>query len=126
MLGPAVTVDSDAARVKQVLLNLVINALEAVPAGNGRVTINVSEQSGLATLAVQDNGKGIDRDGIARVFEPFYTAKKSPNTPGLGLGLSISHAIIQDLGGRLTAASPGPDKGSTFTIELPTNQNGTT
>lgn len=124
--GPSVTVDTDAARVKQVLLNLVINALEAVPPGTGRVTLHVGHHAGQASIAVQDNGKGIDADELARVFEPFYTAKKSPTTPGLGLGLSISHAIIEDLGGRLTADSPGPGQGSTFTIELPTTPDGTT
>ncbi|MFK7790999.1 MAG: ATP-binding protein [Phycisphaeraceae bacterium] len=124
--GSALIVDTDAPRIKQVLLNLVINALEAVPAGNGRVTLDVNHHADRAVIAVKDNGKGIDTEGLARVFEPFYTSKKTPSRPGLGLGLSISHAIIEDLGGQLTAASPGTDKGSTFTIELPTTQNGTT
>lgn len=123
--GDSVTVDTDAPRVKQVLLNLVINALEAVPAGNGRVTLHVGTHDDYARITVKDNGKGIDEEGLARVFEPFYTSKKTPNRPGLGLGLSISHAIIEDLGGRLTADSLGQDRGSTFIIELPTHQNGT-
>jgi len=117
--GDAVIAQTDPAPVKQVLLNLVINALEAVPAETGRVQLVVGEADGLATIAVWDNGKGLAPDALERVFEPFYTAKASPNTPGLGLGLSISHAIIEDLGGQLTAASPGPGQGSTFTIELP-------
>lgn len=117
--GAAAVAQTDASQVKQVLLNLVINALEAVPAGTGRVWLEVAQHNAQATIAVRDNGKGLDPDALARVFEPFYTEKKSPTTPGLGLGLSISHAIIEDLGGTLTAASPGPDQGSTFTIELP-------
>ncbi|MBX2850922.1 MAG: HAMP domain-containing histidine kinase [Phycisphaeraceae bacterium] len=117
--GQPVQANTDSARVKQVLLNLAINALEAVPAGTGRVRLIVGQSLDGSTIAVQDNGKGIDADALSRVFEPFYTAKKNPNTPGLGLGLSISHAIIEDLGGQLTAASPGPGQGSTFTIELP-------
>jgi signal transduction histidine kinase len=123
--GPSVAADTDAARVKQVLLNLVINALEAVPAHQGEVQLVVESRVGHASLSVQDNGKGIDREALARVFEPFYTSKKTPSRPGLGLGLSISHAIIEDLGGRLTAQSLGTGRGSTFTIELPAKQNGT-
>ncbi|MGB0768535.1 MAG: sensor histidine kinase [Phycisphaeraceae bacterium] len=115
---------SDASRVKQVLLNLVINALEAVPERIGTVQVRVSESMGRASLSVTDNGKGIDAEALSRVFEPFYTSKKNPSTPGLGLGLSISHAIIEDLGGQLTADSPGPGKGSTFTIELPVSNRG--
>jgi signal transduction histidine kinase len=124
--GDMVIAQTDPAAVKQVLLNLVINALEAVPEETGRVRLVVEAAKDTASIAVIDNGKGIDPESLTRVFEPFYTAKKSPTTPGLGLGLSISHAIIEDLGGRLTAASPGPGKGSTFTIELPTTQSGTT
>jgi signal transduction histidine kinase len=124
--GQAIQANTDSARVKQVLLNLVINALEAVPPGSGVVRLIVEQRAGHATIAVKDNGKGIDADALSRVFEPFYTAKKSPNTPGLGLGLSISHAIIEDLGGQLTAASTGPGQGSTFTIELPVTPNSST
>ena len=118
--GSTANAQTDTAQIKQVLLNLVINALEAVPAETGRVWLEVGQRVGHASIAVRDNGKGLDSDALARVFEPFYTEKKSPTTPGLGLGLSISHAIIEDLGGTLTATSPGPDQGSTFTIELPT------
>jgi signal transduction histidine kinase len=119
------TAQTDAASVKQVLLNLVINALEAVGPG-GAVRIVVSTQGDAAFLAVHDDGKGLDGEALTKVFEPFYTEKKSPTTPGLGLGLSISHAIVEDLGGRLTAQSPGPGKGSTFTIELPNSPEGKT
>lgn len=120
-----VTAMTDASQIRQVLLNLVINALEAVEHG-GAVRIVLSRQGDHAILAVQDNGKGLTAEALARVFEPFYTEKKTPTTPGLGLGLSISHAIIEDLGGRLSASSPGPGQGSTFTIELPTASGGTT
>lgn len=117
--GAAVAM-SDPAQLRQVLLNLVINALEATGASDGRVTIGIrSADPGRVAIAVQDNGRGMDVGTLGRVFEPFYTEKHTPSTPGLGLGLSISHAIISDLGGTLAAASAGPGKGSTFTIELP-------
>ena len=120
------TATTDAAQVKQVLLNLAINALEAVQPGGGTVSIRVDASAGRASLSVIDNGKGIDGEALKRVFQPFYTEKTSPSTPGLGLGLSISHAIIEDLGGRLFAKSDGLGKGSTFTIELPSTQESTT
>lgn len=124
--GEAVSALTDASQLKQVLLNLVINALEATEPGPGRVTIAVSQESGTATIAVSDNGKGLSEEALGRVFQPFYTEKKSPTTPGLGLGLSISHAIVEDLGGTLTASSDGPGRGSVFTIELPIVEGGTT
>ncbi|MFN3167179.1 MAG: sensor histidine kinase [Phycisphaeraceae bacterium] len=113
---------TDASQVKQVLLNLVINALEAVRPGDGRVHLIVERSPEHACIMVHDNGKGISDEALARIFEPFYTEKKSPTTPGLGLGLSISHAIVEDLGGQLTAASDGQGRGSRFTIELPTSR----
>ena len=117
--GAAVQVQTEAAQVKQVLLNLVINALEAIEPGEGQVQVGILPNPATPTLIVKDNGRGMDVQTLERVFQPFYTSKKSPNRPGLGLGLSISHAIIEDLGGQLTAASPGPGQGSTFTIKLP-------
>lgn len=114
-----IVANTSASQVKQVLLNLVINALEAVEPDTGRVLVKVSSEDGRATILVQDNGRGIDEPTLSRVFEPFYTEKETPTTPGLGLGLSMSYAIIEELGGRLRAASDGPGKGSTFMIELP-------
>jgi signal transduction histidine kinase len=111
---------SDPAQLRQVLLNLVINALEATGTPGGRVAIRTGPaDAGRVAIAVQDNGRGMDVQTLGRVFEPFYTEKNSPSTPGLGLGLSISHAIVTDLGGTLSAASDGPGRGSTFTIALP-------
>lgn len=113
---------TDPAQVKQVLLNLVINAMEATPPDLGErsvIVVSARAEAGRAMLSVADRGKGMDRATLGRVFEPFFTSKRTPTTPGLGLGLSISHAIIADLGGELTADSPGDDRGSTFTIALP-------
>ena len=120
VIGDAnVTAQTDPAQIRQVLLNLIINALEAVPAKVGQVEIHTRQAAqGIAEITVQDNGQGMDEQTLANVFEPFYTEKNTPSTPGLGLGLSISHAIISDLGGTLSASSPGLGKGSAFTITL--------
>ncbi|MFI4859093.1 MAG: ATP-binding protein [Phycisphaerales bacterium JB063] len=115
--GGAAT-QSDPAQLRQVLLNLVINALEATDTG-GHVELRTASTAERVSVSVHDNGRGMDTDTLARVFEPFYTEKNNPSTPGLGLGLSISHAIVSDLGGTLVAASGGAGKGSAFTIALP-------
>jgi len=119
--GPTIAL-AEASQVKQVLLNLVINALESTPGdagGRSQIRIETSGLGAMSEVSVSDQGKGMDEATLERVFEPFFTRKRNPSTPGTGLGLSISHAIITDMEGRLTAESGGPDEGSTFTIALP-------
>ena len=108
----------DAGPLRQVILNLVVNALEATPAG-GEVVVRVDAKDGKAQLAVRDNGGGIALDDLPKIFEPFFTTKQTPATPGLGLGLSIAQAIVAGQGGRLLAASGGVGQGATFIVELP-------
>jgi signal transduction histidine kinase len=105
--------------MKQVLLNLMLNALDAVEVGAGRIDIEGRRVNGHVELCVRDNGCGISSDSIPHVFEPFYTSKRGRSDPGTGLGLSISHAIICQYGGIIRAESDGPGRGSRFTIELP-------
>ncbi len=109
--------------LKQVLLNLVLNALEAVDAREGVVAIETRRQGDRDILEVADNGKGMTQATLDHIFEPFFTEKRgvpqSDEHHGTGLGLSITHAIIQQHAGRITAQSEGPGKGSTFTVELP-------
>jgi signal transduction histidine kinase len=110
--------------IKQVLLNLVVNALEAVEPGRGRVTVEGGRCDGWVELRVTDNGRGMTPDVLEHVFEPFFSDKPggpgSSGRRGLGLGLSISHAIVEGHGGRLRAESPGPgDVGSRFILQLP-------
>ncbi len=114
-----VTVDASEAQMKQVILNLAINALDATATGDGRVGIDVSRSADHVVVRVTDNGRGMDEQTIGRVFEPFFTARRGAAAPGTGLGLSICHAIVTDHGGTIHATSPGPEKGSTFTVELP-------
>ena len=105
--------------MKQVLLNLTLNALQSLNGATGQVSIDLHRHDGTIELSVTDNGRGMSPEVLDRIFEPFFTAKRGAGPPGTGLGLSISHMIIQNHGGRITATSPGPDKGSTFTLHLP-------
>ncbi|MEZ6192124.1 MAG: ATP-binding protein [Phycisphaerales bacterium] len=105
--------------MKQVLLNLVINAAEAASDTNGRVIVRGEQREGMVLLSVEDNGRGMTPEILSRVFEPFYTQKRGGGRAGTGLGLSIVHAIIHDHRGNIVAASEGPGRGSRFTISLP-------
>jgi signal transduction histidine kinase len=105
--------------MKQVMLNLTINALEAVPPQRGEVRIGGRREGEWVELSVEDNGKGMGQETLEHVFEPFFTAKRGAGEPGTGLGLSITHAIIESHGGRIAAESDGPGRGSRFTVRLP-------
>lgn len=102
----------DAQLLRQVVLNLVNNAFEAVPAG-GRVTVSCTADGEHAVLAVRDTGGGIPPDLLDEIFVPFVTTKEA----GTGLGLAISREIIQKLGGTLEADSSAG--GTTFRVILP-------
>ena len=110
---------ANANEMKQVLLNLTINALQAVPPGTGEVLIEGRREGGWVEVSVSDNGRGISPESLGHVFEPFYTDKRGAGEPGTGLGLSITHAIVESHGGRITAESAGSGRGSRFTVHLP-------
>jgi signal transduction histidine kinase len=116
--GP-LTVKANATEMKQVLLNLTVNALEAVKPGEGKVLIEGRRRNGWIEVSVCDNGYGIAAEALKKVFEPFYTRRQGARAPGTGLGLSITHAIVQSHGGRIRAESNGAGQGSRFTLELP-------
>jgi two-component system NtrC family sensor kinase len=104
--------------IKQVLLNLFLNALEAMPQGG---TLQVQTESRhpddkWLTISIQDDGIGMSAEDLTRLFEPFYTTKPS----GTGLGLSISYDIVAQHGGEILVDSE-PGQGTTFTIRLPTS-----
>ena len=109
----------DANQMKQVLLNLVHNALQAMPDG-GEMEISTSNATRLnrdwVIVSVQDTGVGISQLEQARIFEPFYTTKG--NQGGTGLGLSVTYGIITDHGGQIEVISQ-PGAGSKFTVWLP-------
>ena len=116
--GP-LSVMANATEMKQVLLNLTVNALQAVNPGEGKVLIEGRRRNGWVELCVADNGYGMSPDSLRHVFEPFFTRKPGARAPGTGLGLSITHAIVENHGGRIRAESEGVGLGSRFTLELP-------
>ena len=103
-------------QIKQVLLNLVANALESTGEG-GRLDIELVSQTDQVTLSFADDGCGMTPETIENLFEPFFTTKSTGQ--GTGLGLSISHRIISDHGGTIEASSGGVGQGSQFRLQLP-------
>jgi signal transduction histidine kinase len=105
-------------QIEQVVVNLVTNAAKAMRSGErGRIIIRLAPGAeGMARLDVVDNGKGIDPKVRERIFDPFFTTGDIGS--GMGLGLSISHAIVTSHGGTLTVESE-VGRGSTFRMELP-------
>jgi two-component system, LuxR family, sensor kinase FixL len=122
---PAVpTVLGDRVLLQQVLLNLLLNAMDALndnPPASRLVTIQVRPTGAMVEVAVSDTGHGISADNLLRVFEPFFSSKPT----GLGMGLAISRSIIEAHGGRLWAES-NEAGGATFTIALPMAEGGKT
>jgi signal transduction histidine kinase len=108
-------------QIEQVLLNLIINARQAMPRG-GRLRINVREnpRTGLVELSIGDTGVGIPPERLRLIFEPFYTTKEpdANGHGGTGLGLSVCRQIIEQHQGRIRVESL-VGKGSTFTVKLP-------
>ncbi len=111
-------IDANGAEIKQVVLNMVSNALESIE-GQGTLTIQLEERADEVLLAFRDTGCGMTPYVLENLFEPFFTERKSGK--GTGLGLSISHRIVEEHGGRIEALSDGPGTGSTFRIHLPRN-----
>jgi signal transduction histidine kinase len=104
---------ADRDRVKQVLLNLVLNAIQAMP-GGGKLTLGASVFQGALTLDVSDTGGGIAPEVLPRLFEPYVTTKAK----GLGLGLAIARRIVEGHGGTIEAGNR-PEGGSRFRVTLP-------
>jgi len=116
-LDPALSpVRIDPGQITQVLLNLCVNARDAVGAG-GEITIETVAEHDRALLVVRDNGCGMPEDVLARVFEPFFTTKDVGR--GTGLGLAVVHGIIEQAGGTVRVES-APGRGTSFYISLPT------
>ncbi len=105
-------------KLKQVFLNILLNAQDAMPDG-GDLVISVKKQDGFAAIDIADSGTGIDNKDLPHIFEPFYTSGKDAGT---GLGLSICYGIIRSHFGKISACS-NSQGGATFSIKLPLKDN---
>jgi PAS domain S-box-containing protein len=114
-LQPLPPVTCHAARINQVVMNLLSNAIDACAPG-GNITVRTCPLDGEVQIEVIDDGHGINPAILDRIFDPFFTTK--PIGKGTGLGLSISFAVVRDHGGTITVEST-PGKGSRFTVRLP-------
>jgi two-component system, NtrC family, sensor kinase len=108
-----------ASQINQVVMNLVVNATQAMGADRGRITVRTGSEGEQVWVEVADNGEGIAADTLNRIFEPFFTTR--PVGVGRGLGLSLSYGIVQKHHGRIDVAST-VGQGSTFRVTLPVRQ----
>jgi signal transduction histidine kinase len=115
-------------QIGQVLMNLINNAVESItgapgyfesahltPGGGGRIVLKTYNRDEELVLEFKDSGPGIPQDDLNRIFDPFFTKKK---TLGMGVGLTICYGIVEDHQGKITASNV-PDGGAVFTIALP-------
>lgn len=114
----AVLVTYDAQQIEQVLINLIQNAIQAMPNG-GRLILSLESAGAQAVITVRDTGTGIAPENLRRIFDPFFTTK--PEGEGTGLGLSVSYGIIARHHGEITVESV-LGQGAAFIIRLPVNQ----
>jgi K+-sensing histidine kinase KdpD len=119
----ACTVEGDYHRLVQIVSNLLNNAAKYTPQG-GVIEVGLAPVEGRAVLTVSDNGVGITPEMLPHVFELFTQAERTPDRAqgGLGIGLALVRTLVQLHGGEVRASSAGPQKGSTFVVELPLAQ----
>lgn len=111
--GPAVVVKADPRLIKQTVLNLMLNGVQAMPEG-GELILSVERRDGAVDVHVTDTGSGIPADRLAKIFDAYYSTKRG----GTGLGLAMSRRIAREHGGELLVRSE-VGKGSEFTVRLP-------
>jgi len=105
--------------IKQILLNLIMNALHAMEADGGELHIKTESMSDFVSLTVSDNGPGIPPESIDRIFERYFTTKKPGE--GTGLGLFVTKSLVEIMGGAINVES-SLGKGTAFTVLLPANE----
>jgi two-component system, cell cycle sensor histidine kinase and response regulator CckA len=117
-LDEVAPVEGNAQRLEQVVLNLLMNATQALPEGRpgNQITVSLHTADETAVIEVTDNGDGIPAEALPHIFDPFFTTK--PIGVGMGLGLSICHGIVTSHGGAITVEASG-GKGTTFRVALP-------
>ena len=113
-------IDAQGERLQQVFINIILNALDAMP-GGGELTIRLALEDGAEVVRISDTGTGIKPEHRSRIFDPFFTTKGVGK--GTGLGLSISYAIVKEHDGRIDVQSE-VGRGSTFAITLPAGREG--
>jgi signal transduction histidine kinase len=106
-------VEHDPALIQQVVLNLLLNGIQAI-SGTGEVRVTLAQECDAAVLRVADTGLGISAEALTKIFKPFFTTRSE----GSGLGLSLASSIVQSHGGRIEVSST-PGKGSQFKVLLP-------
>jgi signal transduction histidine kinase len=109
-----IVADVGAKLIKQAVLNLMINALQAMPAGGGELILSLTTDGRQANIDVIDTGTGIPPDAVEKIFQAYYSTKKG----GTGLGLAMTHRIVSEHGGTIAVQSD-VGKGSDFTISIP-------
>jgi len=117
-------VDADPMRLEQIIVNILNNAAKYTPL-EGRISVVASEEDGDAVLRVRDTGMGIAAEMLPRIFELFTQGDQSlaHTSGGLGIGLTLVRRLVELHGGRVSAESDGPGRGSEFTIRLPLSRN---
>ena len=117
---PGPTVDGDEIRLTQIFVNLLRNATQYTPDG-GQIRVRIDRQDGMACVAIIDTGVGIDAPLLPHVFDLFRQSERgiARAEGGLGIGLTMSRKLVELHGGRITAHSDGPGRGSTFSVLLP-------
>ncbi|QIH10491.1 MULTISPECIES: ATP-binding protein [unclassified Pseudomonas] len=113
--APGATIHADARQLKQACLNLILNAIDAMPEG-GRLTLGIAQEDDETVISVSDTGQGIEPDMLERIFTPFVTTKAS----GTGLGLAKVFSIMESHDGRIECVSE-KDAGATFSLYIPAN-----
>jgi len=103
--------------VKQILYNLIRNALQASPADEA-VSVQLCQDDDEVVVHIQDRGPGISEEMLPRIFDPFFTTKHGSDEPGMGLGLSVSRSLIETMGGRIEVRS-GKNQGAKFSAAFP-------
>lgn len=114
--GPDIWLEADYEQIQQIILNLLLNATQAI-AGGGRISIRTREEHGLAKISIADTGSGIPQENQDKLFDPFFTTKEK----GTGLGLAIVHQLVELHRGKISVQST-VGMGTEFTVKLPLKQ----
>jgi two-component system CheB/CheR fusion protein len=121
-LATGTQIQADPRRLRQITSNLMSNAIKFTPTG-GRVWVSLVRQDHVMELSVRDSGKGIPREFLAKLFEPFSQLDRSMTRaqPGLGIGLALVRSLVERQGGTIEVECGGNGRGATFTVRLPAN-----